>query len=98
MIDFAAVVERARLLDPAGNPAEQIIEHRKDPLTGGVASINAALGEKAKAFLGAADVDLLRQTEEKSRQGCPFCSPAERGTRFATDFAPEGQIRVGKAV
>jgi UDPglucose--hexose-1-phosphate uridylyltransferase len=98
MIEFAAVVERARLLDPAGNPSEQTIEHRKDPLTGTVASINAALGEKAKAFLGAADLDLLRQTEEKSRQGCPFCSASEKGTRFARDFAPEGQIRTGSAL
>jgi galactose-1-phosphate uridylyltransferase len=63
-----------------------------------VASINTALGDKAKAFLGSADLDLLRQTEEKSREGCPFCSAAEKGTRFVGDFAGEGQIRVGKAV
>ena len=60
MIEFASVVEKARLIDPAGNAAEQVIEHRTDPLTSSVASINSALSEKAKAFLlGGTDVQLL---------------------------------------
>src|SRR5207237_8076638 len=74
------------------------IEHGTDPLTGTVASINGALGEKAKAFLGSADLDLLRELEEKTAPGCPFCGAAEKGTRFPSDFAEEGQIRVGSAI
>lgn len=98
MIDFAAVSERTELLDPAGNRAAQVIEHRTDPLTGTVASVNTALGEKARAFLGQPDVGLLHDLEEKTRAGCPFCSAAEKGTRFVPEVIPEGQLRVGTAV
>lgn len=97
-MDLVSVTERTSLVDPAGNRAEQVIEHRTDPLTGSVASINAALGAKAKAFLGAADVALLGELQEKTRAGCPFCAAAEKGTRFLPDLAPEGQLRVGDAL
>jgi UDPglucose--hexose-1-phosphate uridylyltransferase len=97
-MDLVSVTERTTLIDPSGARAEQLIEHRTDPLTGAVASINSALGEKAKAFLGAADVALLRDLEEKTRSGCPFCAAAEKGTRFLPGLAPEGQLRVGDAL
>ena len=97
-MEFASVTERAVLVDPAGNRAEQVIEHRTDPLTGAVASVNAALGEKAKAFLGTADVALLEDFQEKTRAACPFCAAAEKGTRFLPDFVAEGQLRIGDAV
>ncbi len=98
MIDFEVVPERVRLLDPSGNEAEQRIEHRRDPLTGTVASVNAALGEKAKIFLGVQDEALIRDLEERSRAGCPFCGAAEKGTRFLPSFLPEGQLRVGRSL
>jgi len=99
MIEFASVVEKARLIDPAGNAAEQVIEHRTDPLTSTVASINAALSEKAKSFfLGATDVQLLSEFQKKTRQDCPFCSVAEKGTRFPPNFVKEGQLRIGMSV
>ena len=99
MIEFASAVEKARLLDPAGNAVEQEIEHRTDPLTSRVASINSALSEKAKSFfLGGSDVQLLREYEEKTRDGCPFCSVAEKGTKFPDDVVKGGQLRVGRSV
>jgi galactose-1-phosphate uridylyltransferase len=99
MIEFASVVERTRLIDPAGNEVEQEIDHRTDPLTSTVASINSALSEKARAFLlGGTDVQLLREYQEKTRDGCPFCSVAEKGTRFPRDVVAEGQLRVGRSV
>jgi galactose-1-phosphate uridylyltransferase len=97
-MEFQSVTERAVLVDPSGRRAEQLIEHRTDPLTGTVASINTALGEKAKAFLGAADVALLEDLQERSKAGCPFCSAAEKGTRYVPEVLPEGQLRVGSAV
>lgn len=97
-MELTSVTERAVLVDPAGNRSEQVIEHRTDPLTGTVASMNGALGEKAKAFLGAADVALLEDLQERTRAGCPFCAPAERGTRWPADLFPDGQLRVGDAV
>ncbi|GEJ57850.1 hypothetical protein [Anaeromyxobacter diazotrophicus] len=98
MIELAATVERTRFVDPAGQPVEQVIEHRTDPFTGTVASINAALGEKARAFLGSTDPALLRELEERSRAGCPFCAAAEKATRFDPALVPEGQLRVGRSI
>jgi galactose-1-phosphate uridylyltransferase len=97
-LELVPVVERTRLVDPAGAPAEQVIEHRVDPLLGTVASINAALGEKARAFLGGADLALLQDLEERSRATCPFCAAAEKGTRFPPALVPEGQLRIGDAL
>ena len=99
MIELRSVLEKARLVDPEGNAVEQIIEHRTDPLTSTVASINAALGEKAKAFfLGGGDAKLLAEYEEKTRAGCPFCNVAEKGTRFPEGFVEGGQVRIGRCV
>lgn len=97
-MELSAVVERTTLVDPAGNRAEQVIEHRVDPLTGTVASLNAAFGEKARSFLGTADLALLEETQERSRTGCPFCSAGERGTRFVPEVSSEPQVRVGRSL
>lgn len=97
-MELTSITERTTLLDPAGHAVEQVIEHRTDPLLGSVASINFALGEKAKAFLGAADVGLLEELQEKTKVGCPFCSAEEKGTRFPPGFAPGGQLRIGAAL
>jgi UDPglucose--hexose-1-phosphate uridylyltransferase len=98
MIALQAVVERTQLVDPSGARAEQVIEHRTDPLTGAVASVNTALGEKARAFLGTPDLELLRDLQERSKVGCPFCSAPEKGTRFVPELVPEGQLRIGSAL
>lgn len=98
MIDLTSATERTVLLDPSGNRWEQEIEHRTDPLTGTVASINVALGEKARAFLGAPDVDGLRELGERSRATCPFCNASEKGTRYVPEVIAGGQLRVGRAV
>jgi galactose-1-phosphate uridylyltransferase len=97
-MELASTTETTTLIDPAGRPMEQVIEHRTDPLTGQVASFNLALGEKARVFLGVADLPLLEEMQEKSRAGCPFCGAAEKGTRYPPAFAPEGQLRFGGAL
>jgi UDPglucose--hexose-1-phosphate uridylyltransferase len=97
-VELASITERTWLIDPSGNRAEQIIEHRIDPLTGAVASINSALGEKAKSFLGSADLELLNDLQEKSKSNCPFCNAAEKGTRYVPELVAEGQLRVGTAL
>src|SRR3954464_13177223 len=99
MIELRSAVETARLIDPEGKLVEQVIEHRLDPLTSAVASINAALGEKAKAFfLGGGDPKLLAEVQEKTRANCPFCSVAEKATRFPDGFVEGGQLRIGRSV
>ncbi len=97
-MELVAITEKATLIDPSGQLTEQAIEHRTDPLTGQVASVNLALGEKARAFLGVADLALLEDLQEKSRAGCPFCGAPEKGTRYDPGFAPEGQLRFGGAL
>lgn len=92
MIEFKVFKEKTVLFDPEGRLFEQEIEHRVDPLMGNVASINTFLGEKAKAFLGAADTDLMRELEEKTKSTCPFCNVFEKGTRFNEDFDAEGRL------
>src|SRR5581483_7452792 len=39
-----------------------------------------------------------RVGEARPREGCPFCSVAEKGTRFPADIVEEGQLRVGRSV
>ncbi len=98
MIKFESLVERAVMTGPAGEPMVQQIEHRRDPLTATVCSLNGFLGEKAKAFLGVADVDFLRKLQEESRAACPFCVAAERGTRFPEEFCQGGMLRRGDSL
>ena len=97
-MELRTVVERATLVDPAGQRTEQVVEHRTCPLTGSVASLNAAFGEKARAFLGSADLALLDELEQRSRAGCPFCAAGERGTRFVPEVSAEAQVRIGRAL
>jgi galactose-1-phosphate uridylyltransferase len=97
-MDLRTVTERATIIDPAGQRTEQVVEHRTDPLTGTVASLNAAFGEKAKVFIGTTDVALLAELQEKSKTGCPFCSAGERGTRFVAEVSPDAQLRVGRSL
>ncbi len=98
MIEFKSVTEKTKMIDPSGNVFEQTIEHRTDPLIGNVASINGFLGEKAKAFLGTADLDMMKELEEKTKATCPFCSVFEKGTKFADDFSKSGQMVKGDTV
>ncbi|HET9598791.1 MAG TPA: hypothetical protein VFP65_24670 [Anaeromyxobacteraceae bacterium] len=98
MLRLEPTYERTRLVDPGGREVEQVVEHRVDPLTGTVASINGALGEKARAFLGSGDPAALAELEARSRAGCPFCAAAEKATRFPPDVVREGQLRIGRSV
>ncbi len=98
MIRFESIVEKALMKGPAGEPMVQTIEHRRDPLTASVCSINGFLGEKAKAFLGVADVEALRKLQEDSRATCPFCVAHEKGTRFPPEFCDGGLVRVGNSL
>src|SRR5438067_11538883 len=95
-MELASITERTVLIDPGGNRNEQVIEQRIDPLLGAVASVNLALGEKAKAFLGTADVEMLREFETRSKAGCPFCGSEETVARFLPELSGDGMFRWGR--
>ncbi len=98
MIEFQSLKETVDFVSFDGSLMKQEIEHRKDPLTGVVATINGFLGEKAKAFLGSKDNELLKDLEEKTKANCPFCVADKSGTRFQRDFVEEGFFRAGDSI
>lgn len=98
MLEFKPIIEKTYMIDPSGQKAEQVIEHRIDPLTFTVASVNTVLGEKAKAFLGSADVDMLDELQEKTKANCPFCGVMEKGTKFMPEFIEGGMLREGDSI
>ncbi len=98
MIKFESIKEVTDFVSFDGSLMKQEIEHRKDPLTGVVATINGYLGEKAKAFLGSKDTELLREMEEKTRANCPFCVANKTGTRFSESFTEGGFLREGDSI
>lgn len=98
MIKFDFVKETTDFISFDGSTMNQQIEHRVDPLTKTVATINSFLGEKAKAFLGSKDFELLKDLEEKTKPNCPFCVADKSGTRFPKDFVKEGFFREGDSI
>lgn len=98
MIEFKKVIEKTVMVDPAGKLFEQIIEQRIDPLTGNVASINTFLGEKAKAFLGNSDIEIMNELEAKTKENCPFCNVFEKGTKYVESFCQKGNFTLGNSV
>lgn len=98
MIEFKKIIEKTVMIDPSGKLLEQIIEQRIDPLTGNTASINTFLGEKAKAFLGNADIEMMKELELKTKENCPFCNVFEKGTKYVDTFCKEGYFVLGNSV
>ena len=101
-ITFEIIESEVRFHNPLKDFAEdsQRLEIRKDPLLGDVSVYNSYLKDKAKAFFGECDPDLIRRLVEESEKTCFLCGEkVEKGTpRFTSDFLAEGRVRVGEAV
>jgi len=101
-IIFESIESEVRFHNPLRDFAEdfQRLEIRKDPLLGDVSVYNRYLKDKAKAFFGDCDPDLIRQLIEESAKTCFFCGEKVEKTtpRFTSDFLAEGRLRVGEAV
>ncbi len=101
-ITFESVESEVRFHNPLKDFAEDVhrFEIRKDPLLGDVSVYNSYLKDKAKAFFGESDPDLIRQLVEESEKSCLFCGEkVEKCTpRFTSDFLAEGRLRIGEAV
>jgi len=101
-IRFQRIISEARFHNPLRDFAEDRheLEIRKDPLLGDTSVYNPYLKDKAKAFFGDSDPDLIQRLVEESEKTCFFCGEkVEKGTpRFTADFLPEGRLRVGEAI
>ena len=90
------------ILNPFNGFAEEQhrVEVRKDPLLGDTSVYNPYLRDKAKAFFGQNDPELLRKLVEESAANCIFCGESVR-TRTACypeSLLPGGRLQEGDAI
>jgi UDPglucose--hexose-1-phosphate uridylyltransferase len=101
-ITFERIESEVRFHNPLRDFAEDLhkLEIRKDPLLGDVSVYNPYLKDKAKAFFGECDAELIRRLVEESAKTCFFCGEkVEKATPlFTSDYVAEGRIRVGEAL
>ena len=86
------------LLPPDFAPQLQVIEYRRDPLTGSRTLINIRRAERAKQAEA-----VSRPSEEvtvATARGCPFCPERveEATPRFPPEVLPEGRLRRGQCL
>jgi UDPglucose--hexose-1-phosphate uridylyltransferase len=101
-IPFESVDSSFTLLNPQNNFTEEThsIEVRKDPLLGDTSAYNPFFRDKAKAFFGDNDPELVRRLVAESSQTCIFCADRiERTTpKYPSAVVPEGRMRRGEAL
>ncbi len=101
-ISFESVASTFTILSPQNNFAAEIhqVEVRKDPLLRDTSVYNPFLKDKAKAFFGDTDQDLIRRLVEESAKTCIFCEGrVELVTpKYPADLVPEGRIKAGESL
>ena len=100
-IHFESVTREARLLSPLNNfePESQLIEHRRDPLTGrSVIVLKGRLGYVMRYVQS--DEKAIDDLANSTQKDCPFCPEAveKRAPKFIPEISSEGRISVGEAV
>jgi galactose-1-phosphate uridylyltransferase len=100
-IHFESVTREARLLSPLKNfePDIQVIEHRRDPLTGRSVIVLKGRIDYVKRYLES-DEKAIDDLANSTQKDCPFCPDAveKRAPKFIPEVSPEGRISVGEAV
>lgn len=93
-IEFKSEPITVEVLDNSGKFLEHRLERRFDPLTSHSSLICPNLEDKVRAFYGNRDDGWLDEIANKSKSGCPFCSPTiDKGIpRFPQDRVPEGIV------
>lgn len=99
-MEFACERRLARLHSPLKNFEidEQVVEHRRDPLTGRRSIVLKGRRDYVKKYFQT-DESSLGETADRTRKNCPFC-PEKAGKstpRFPAKLVPEGVIQVGEA-
>jgi len=101
-IAFEKISSTFTILNPVNNfaPEEHGVEVRKDPLLGDTSIYNPYLKDKARAFFGQNDQELIQTLARESAKNCIFCGEnvASKTARYPSDILPEGRIRKGNAV
>jgi UDPglucose--hexose-1-phosphate uridylyltransferase len=101
-IPFDSVDSRFTLLNPQNNFSEEThnVEVRKDPLLGDTSAYNPFLRDKAKAFFGDNDPELVRRLVDESAKTCIFCADRIEKTtpKYPPAIVPEGRLRRGEAL
>ncbi len=92
------VKEKFEFLNPTKNMEKdtQIIEYRKDPLTGLTCIYNPATAEKVRIFFGSTDRKALKEFAEKTKESCFFCP--EKLETSAARFLEFENLKKGEAV
>jgi galactose-1-phosphate uridylyltransferase len=100
-IHFESVTREARLLSPLKNfePDSQVIEHRRDPLTGRSVIVLKGRIDYVRRYLES-DEKAIDDLANSTQKDCPFCPDAveKRAPKFIPEVSPEGRISVGEAV
>jgi len=93
-IEFKSEPIIVEVLDNSGKSLEHRLERRFDPLTSHSSLICPGLEDKVKAFYGNRDDLWLNEIANKSKSGCPFCSPTIDKVipRFPQDRVREGIV------
>ena len=101
-IEFERYGSTFKILNPFNDFAEEEhhVEVRKDPLLGDTSVYNPYLKDKAKAFFGQNDAELIRSLAEETAKTCIFCGDnvRQRTARYPDDVLPGGRIEEGEAV
>lgn len=100
-IHFESVAREARLLSPLKNfePDSQVIEHRRDPLTGQTVIVLKGRLDYVRRYLES-DEESIDDLANSTQKDCPFCPDAveKQAPKFIPEVSPEGRISVGEAV
>jgi UDPglucose--hexose-1-phosphate uridylyltransferase len=80
--------------------AEQVIEVRRDPLTGMTAVASSELRTKEETFYGKTDWAYADQLAAQTRDGCFFCPEKvlQSTPRYPDDVLPGGRLERGRAL
>ena len=101
-IQFERFGSTFTILNPFNGFAEEEhrVEVRKDPLLRDTSVYNPFLKDKAKAFFGQNDQELLARLAEDPAGSCIFCGEnvMARTARYPDGLVPGGRVRQGEAV
>lgn len=101
-IQFERYGSTFSILNPFNDFAEEEhrVEVRKDPLLRDTSVYNPYLKDKAKAFFGQNDGELIRKLAEDNAANCIFCGDnvRQKTARYPENVIPGGRLELGEAV